>query len=237
MSYFSRISIGHKALADGELSEAIGAGDAYRDHQLMWKLFPSEANTQRDFVFRAEVREQQATTRSLLYYIVSQREPVAWHSEVKVQSKPYAPLLEEGEWVHFDLRANPTVSVAAQKGQRGKRHDVLMHAKHLHKEQSVAQSAEAVEKAALAWLANRAANWGLQIDMESVQIDAYRQYKLHTKGREIQFSTVDYRGQAKVSNSERLSHALLSGISNKSQAGLGHSQGFGCGLLLVKRML
>lgn len=237
MTYFSRISIEPAALADGELSSAIGAGDAYRDHQLMWKLFPDKENTERDFVFRAEVREQQPGTRRLVYYTVSQREPKSWHAAVSVQSKPYAPVLEEGEWIHFDLRANPTISIARQKDTRGQRHDVLMHAKYQHKEQTSAESAVAIEKAALEWLAKRAENWGLQIDFASVQTDAYRQHKLRSKGRDIQFSTVDYRGQAQVSNPEKLSQILTAGARHQSNASLGHALGFGCGLLLVKRML
>ncbi|MOA57566.1 CRISPR associated protein [compost metagenome] len=58
--------------------------------------------------------------------------------------------------------------------------------------------------------------------------EGYCQQRLKRKGNCIEFSTLDYQGMAQVADPERLGKALLEGV--------GHSRGFGCGLLLVKRV-
>lgn len=154
--YLSRITIPASVVA-GE-SDLMIAGNAYRDHRLMWKLFPDAPDAKRDFLFRAE----QGANGHLLYYLLSQRPPQTWHPAVKVESKPYLPRLESGEWVHFSLRANPVVARAKEKGQRSQRHDVLMAAKTEAKAKGLpaGEIQEAMTGAALDWLARRAAAGG-----------------------------------------------------------------------------
>jgi len=48
------------------------------------------------------------------------------------------------------------------------------------------------------------------------------------KGRSIEFSAVDYQGAATVIDSAKLAVAL--------RLGVGRAKGFGCGLLLIKRV-
>ena len=233
MSYFSRISIKSGALAAQE--GGLDAGDAYRDHTLIWRLFPdSPDKAPRDFLFRAA----SAASGTLLYYLVSQRQPQSWHPLVTVNSKPFQPRLETGEWVDFSLRANPTVAIASAPDQRGKRHDVLMHAKTLARQAGLQGESlqQAIRQAALAWLDKRAASWGLQIDPDQIQADGYCQHVLRSKGRELRFSSVDYQGMARVQDPERLTQAMLGPPLPGKNASLGHAQAFGCGLLLVKRL-
>ena len=78
------------------------------------------------------------------------------------------------------------------------------------------------------WLLSRAAQWGLAIRADSLMQNGYRQQRLKRKGKHIEFSTLDYQGIAQVSDPDLLRQALLEGV--------GHSKGFGCGLLLVKRV-
>ncbi|WP_434629251.1 type I-E CRISPR-associated protein Cas6/Cse3/CasE [Chromobacterium sp. CV08] len=230
--YLSRITVPASAAACE--SDVMIAGNAYRDHRLMWKLFPDAPDAKRDFLFRAE----QGANGYLLYYLLSQRPPLAWHPAVRVESKPYQPKLEIGEWVHFSLRANPVVARAKEKGQRSQRHDVLMAAKTEAKAQGLSegQIQKAMTRAALDWLNRRAVAWGLEIDVDEVQADAYVQHVLHSKGRRMRFSSIDYQGMARVADGDRLARALLGQPAAAPHSSLGHALGFGCGLLLVKRL-
>ena len=229
MSYFSLVQLQRKSPdVQRQLRDLSRHGDAYRDHCLIWKLFP-EDGYDRDFVFR---RRQQPG--DLTYYVVSDRLPQPMQKLFTVQTKPYEPKLTEGEWLRFELQANPTVSHKCGDTQstgrrRSRRHDVLMDAKHSCKAaaDSVSGVNDAVEAAALTWLLEQSAKWGLHVDQGSVLTNAYTQHRLKASGREIQFSSLDYCGVARVTDSVLLTSALLRGV--------GHSRGFGCGLLLVRR--
>lgn len=233
MSYFSRVVVKPEALV--ALSQDVLAGDVYRDHVLIWKLFPDAPEAKRDFLFRSEM----ASHGPLVFYLVSDREPRSWHSSVRVESKAYQPVLEEGEFVHFSLRANPVISVAAGKGVRGKRHDVLMHAKWRAREAGLdpCEQEARVQEAALDWLEKRVKHWGLEVDLDAVQLDAYQQHVIASKGRNLQFSSVDYQGMGRVVDPVALTNALLGKTVEGRGAGMGRSLAFGCGLLMVKRML
>jgi len=106
-------------------------------------------------------------------------------------------------------------------------YDVLMDAKQQAKGNN-SDCKDAMDTAALEWLAKRAAEWGLSVQMEGVLTSSYTQHRLRSKGRRIEFSTLDYCGIAQVIDPERLAIALLEGV--------GHARSFGCGLLLVKRL-
>lgn len=218
--YFSKAHLVARP-RDSELLRTLAHhGEAYRDHALVWRLFPGDA-LPRDFVFRRDFDERGRP----VYYIVSQRPPQAEPGLFQVQSKSYRPQLVPGEWLRFDLRANPTVSRRAEGGP-SRRHDVLMDAKR--QAESPAKAAEAVNAAGLAWLTKRAISWGLEVEAQSVIQGAYQQHRLRPKGKRIEYSTLDYQGIARVTDPTALQQALLNGV--------GHAKGFGCGLLLVKRL-
>jgi CRISPR system Cascade subunit CasE len=218
--YFSKVQLSSQPQGRELLRSLSAQGDAYFDHALIWKLFPGDGAA-RDFLFRRE-REGNGP---LSYYAVSQRAPLAIEGMLTVQSKPYAPKLNVGERIRFDLRANPVVSRKTEGGT-SRRHDVLMDAKRLAK--GVSGRKDAMDAAALEWLAKRAAEWGLSVQMESVLTSGYTQHRLRSKGRNIEFSSLDYIGMAQVADPQRLAVALLQGV--------GHARSFGCGLLLVKRL-
>ncbi len=230
MSYFSLVQLQPDSpQAQRQLRELSWHGDAYRDHCLIWKLFPAEGYD-RDFVFR---RRQQPG--GLSYYVVSNRPPQLASGIFTVHTKPYQPQLAAGEWVRFELEANPTVSrkhgIAQAGGKpRSTRHDVLMDAKQSCRQaaNSATGANDAMEDAAHAWLLNRAPRWGLQVQRESILTNAYTQHRLNSAGRNIEFSSLDYCGVAQVVDANLLLEALLQGV--------GHARAFGCGLLLVRRM-
>lgn len=241
MRYFSRITVQPAAVAalqDTRHQPALQAGDVYRDHALIWQLFPEASDATRDFLFRAE----QGARQGLRYYLVSARPPQSWHPQVTVETRPYLPTLAAGDWVQFELRANPVIAVAPAREAgrdgrvRGKRHDVLMHAKTQGKQAGLSGRAlqQAVDDAAAGWLLKRADKWGLAIADGELLLHGYQPHRLHSKGRDIRFASIDYQGIARVSDPLLLQQALLG--KPPADAGLGHAQGFGCGLLLVKRL-
>jgi CRISPR system Cascade subunit CasE len=200
--------------------QAISRGELYRDHAAVWRLFPGDGML-RDFLYRVGAVESDG---ALQYYVVSRRQPVEESGQVRVEAKPYQPRFTVGEAVTFALRANPTVSRGVG-GARSKRHDVLMDAK-MRKSGEAAQ--EAIAEAARGWLINRGPGIGLMIDHSALRFDGYRQ---HVSSRRrvapLRFSSLDFDGRAVVADPARLNEALFSGV--------GHSKGFGCGLLLVRR--
>lgn len=211
---------------------------AYREHQWLWRFFPSPAGTERDFLFRR--RDTSGLPR---FYVVSQRAPEpdsdAWH----VQSREYNPKVPSRARLGFELRANPVIS---RKGDNGaQRHDVVMDAKkRLLAARGLTNWAawtpdrittdgqadpppplyEVVHSACAAWLASRAEQHGFTLDESTLNVAAYEQHG--GKRGQLRFSTVDLTGELVVTDAERFATTLASGI--------GRAKAFGCGLLLVR---
>lgn len=218
--YFTRATLLPSGLSGAWHRNALMRGAMHRDHALVWRLFPGDGMP-RDFVYRVGVPTSDG---AIPYYIVSQRRPVAVPGEVRTDVKVYRPHFSVGDTLSFSLRANPTVSRGVA-GARSKRHDVLMDAK---KGKSGLAAEEAVTNAASTWLLSRAESLGLTIEPTTLRFDGYRQHRsIRRSGAALRFSSVDFEGLAVVTNPLRLITALFDGV--------GHSKGFGCGLLLVRR--
>ena len=221
------------------------AHDAYTSHQLVWHAFPSERGRPRDFVFRHE----QSSGRNpftphshtgSVYYVVSQRPPDIPGDVGVAQIKPYEPKVRAGERFFFSLRANPVVSRreyeagATDEPRRSKvkRHDVLMEAKLRAKADKIDPDSWAAlqRRAVLTWFANQSARFGCSVDTdESFAVNGYRQHVLQRNGRDpIRFSSVDITGVIEAAEPDQLVQALFRGV--------GRSKGFGCGLLLLRRL-
>ena len=87
--------------------------NSYGVHQLLWKLFPSESEGRR-FLFREEIAREQipfhkGVKGEPVFYTVSETAPITGHPLFAVESKPYAPRLNEGDRLAFRLRANPVL--------------------------------------------------------------------------------------------------------------------------------
>jgi CRISPR system Cascade subunit CasE len=224
--YFSRVQLRRRSemlAGDREWLAAHGRdGEAELDHALVWTLFPGDGQA-RDFVFRREQPGSGESRSGASYLLVSARRPVE-NGFFTVECKPYDPHLAAGERLCFDLRANPVVS----RKQDGKahRHDVLMDAKKQTADSALKK--EQMDRAALEWLVSRASHWGLAVQAETIRMDGYRQLALPRKGRTAGFSVLDYGGLATVADAELLRQVLMTGV--------GHACGYGCGLLLVKRL-
>jgi len=224
--YFSRVRVKPGAVR----SVLNQTGDAYREHALVWKLFPGD-DMPRDFLFRADIDQQGIP----MYYVVSQREPIL-HDALVVETRPYEPQLQAGELVRFDLRVNPTIT----SSKTGKRHDVLMHAKRQAKEEGLLpdEIAKRIESSGRQWLVERSMGMRIIVDpddlpdglADSLIVSRYLQHRVRARKHkeELMFSSVDYSGMAEVTDPDALRKTLFEGI--------GRSKAFGCGLLLVRRL-
>lgn len=232
--FFSLMTPDPAHLRDAAHQQAYGSDhapvDAYADHQWMWKRFPSPPGTPRDFLFRRDL--QAGLPR---YYVVSTREPQALNSAWRVQARPYAPRLQRGMRLRFDLRANPVVAGHNEQGKHV-RHDVVMQTKikllrerglkHWNDWQGDDKPAMQglIVSACTAWLTAQALRNGFEVEADSSNVDAYTQ---HRGGKaKIHFSTVDLSGELVVRDAARLTEALCHGV--------GRAKAFGCGLLLVR---
>ena len=220
MSYFSRLSLDPASLEATDLLRAT-IGDAYREHQLLWDCFGKDPAASRDFVFRREVLRGQ-----IRYFVVSARQPFAPLPWI-VETKEYEPKVAEGQILAFSLRANPVVSRRDDKGKQ-KRHDIVMDAK-AKAQTTPGVSAASIESLGYDWLSSRAAQLGFVVADENLVVDGYRQNQGRKRraSKPIRFSTLDFSGRLRVTDSQRFKVALMEGI--------GPAKAFGCGLLLVRR--
>ena len=231
MSMFSRIRL-RPDVGVARLSRLLG-GSAYRQHQYLWNLFHQDKGSREaGFLYRQEESEGWP-----LFYVVSQTEPRDDEGIWQIDSKPYRPMLRPGERLAFTLRANIVVTKKPSLGDanknKRKRHDLVMEAKTRLRAKGIAREAwpppgELIQEAGWSWLSSRADKHGFRIEREEIRADGYRQHRLLKKAAEpIRFSTLDYNGLLTVTDPNKLTGALTSGI--------GPAKGFGCGLLLVRR--
>ncbi|MDP1902145.1 MAG: type I-E CRISPR-associated protein Cas6/Cse3/CasE [Rubrivivax sp.] len=205
---------------------------AYQEHQWLWRFLPAPPGTPRSFLFRR--RDVEGLPR---FYVVSDRAPVAPSPHWQVQSRPYAPDLVSGEWLAFELRANPVVTTRNATGKAA-RHDVVMQEKtRLLKERQLARWAdwpapdrpampELVQRTCGAWLQARCERLGITLDKAALSVEGYEQHR--GKNGALRISTVDFSGILRVVDASALRLALYDGI--------GHAKAFGCGLLLIRRI-
>lgn len=207
------------------------ASGPYVEHQWLWRHFPAPEGTPRDFLFRR--RDLGEIPR---FYVVSKRPPLTQSTAWNIQTRDYAPALEVGARLRFDLRANPVVT-HAHDGKRGRHDAVMQEKKRLLKERGLARWQDwqdddkpalyaLVREACGSWLRSRASRLGFEVVDESLAVDSYQQHSEKDGG--LRFSTVDFSGELSVTDPTEFAITLHRGI--------GHSKAFGCGLMLVRRL-
>lgn len=217
--YFSRVTLA--ADADPARVAAVARADAYRVHQFLWKLFPGRADQPRDFLFR---RDEHSPWPG--FYLVSAQLPEDRRGLWQVATKPYRPALVAGDRLAFELRANPVVTRSDDDSHQ--RHDVVMDAKRRLPAAERPILAELAQQVGFDWLARRAEGNGFAVTGDRVRVDGYRRHQLPRDGRLIRFSTLEFNGVLTVTDPERMVRCLFTGV--------GPAKGFGCGLLLVRRV-
>ena len=203
---------------------------AYADHQWLWRFLPAPSGTPRSFLFRR--RDADGLPR---FYVVSDSQPSPPSDHWAVHSKPYAPELQAGQWLHFEMRATPVITTRNAAGKAA-RHDVVMQEKtRLLEERGLVQwadwttpdrppLADLVQRCGAAWLLARGERLGVAFEPDSLRADGYEQHR--GKGDKLRISTIDFSGRLCVQDPNALRAALFDGV--------GHAKAFGCGLLLVK---
>lgn len=211
----------------GTSGENIGFLDfkrPYSHHQWIWKCFEDESNIgleQADFLFRLDV-----ISNIPKVYLLSKRSPKQKILNWIVKTRDFSCEARPGDLFQFSLRANPVITRGSP--EKRARHDVIMHAKKLAREQENANELEEIDKAAKAWLAKRASKLGVELLEETVEYSNYCQVKMRDENKLISLSTLDYRGVFRVVDGEQLSVSI--------QQGIGPAKAFGCGLMLIRRL-
>jgi CRISPR system Cascade subunit CasE len=189
-------------------------------------LFSDSADRRRDFLWRQEGSGKSA--REGFFYILSVRAPTDPHGLFELETKPFAPVLAEGDRLGFMLRANAVVTRKEVAG-RQRRHDVVMD--RLHKLDSSARAAErrsAIDEAGRAWLDGQALRHGFHVD-EGLSVDGYHMAEIERPGHQpVVFSTLDFSGIITIVHP----HLFVPAIGQ----GFGKAKSFGCGLMLIRRV-
>jgi len=230
--YFSLIA--PVAGAERDAAQVRAAGP-YKEHQWLWRFFPNDPNADRDFLFHR--RDINDVPR---YYLVSARLPFSPAASWLVQTRPYAPRIEPGTRLSFDLRANPVV--CAKRGGKPCRDDVVMaEKKRLLGERGLKCWSEwttddrpalydLVTRVCGAWLKKRSESCGFTLNQEALRVDAYQSHMEKRQlpiERRLRFSTAEFSGVLTVEDMDCFHDTLIRGI--------GPAKAFGCGLLLVRR--
>lgn len=240
--YFSRVTVNPRMLGMKLLQP--GSGDAsYLHHQILWNLFDEFSDEQRraanptndpntaPFIFRAE----EGHYGQLQFLMLSRLPPSQDFPGLQVETKPWRPILAEGQTLAFSLRANPTVAqiLQPQRNKRGKRQDVMTVKRLQLKEKGVTDPNQlklGMIQAAIDWLSDRQRleRWGISLPVQP-NVDSWQQHqslKVKTASA-ITFTSVDYQGLLTVENP-----ALF---LEQSALGLGRAKRLGCGLILLRR--
>lgn len=217
-------------ISNRQLVDDIGGLDPYEQHQALWKLFNvtrEEGTDRAEFLFRAE--QQNGLP---VFYVLSRRQPRDHSGLWRVESKQYKPDIQAGDHLSFKLRVNPTVARPHAKGGNSKRHDVVMDAKKRMGWSDLADDsrpslAHVAYGAGACWLRDREERLGCAVDNDSLRVDGHRTWRQHGR-KNIELSMLDLEGTLVVKDHASFLQALTRGV--------GRAKGFGCGLLLVRRL-
>lgn len=219
--FLSRIRIAPSGPQDASLLRELT--HPYRLHQWLWSHFPSDCD-ERPFLYRLDRH-----AHGLEIYVLSTLDPAMEGKVPGAQTKVFEPVFRRNQVLAFSLRVSPVVSRNDHGPGRGKRHDVVMHAKRQAREEGATPSeAQVVQEAGCNWLLQRAERLGIRVPSDACVAEAYTQHRFRRAPgqKEIQFSTIDLEGRCVVESPERLMKAISTGI--------GPQKGFGNGLLLVR---
>lgn len=230
--FLSHVSLSTKSLSNPAVQALLRRG-VYGEHQLLCRLFGGRRDG--NFLFR-----RLDDGPGMQFYTLSLQEPEsAAADQWDWTSKPFQPILREGQRLTFSVRVNPTVNRVesspdpATGKRRHKRRDLIYESL---REQRTAPGpaptrSEIAQACGEAWLYHRLLSSGFRIDEAAggrmnVLCKAYRQHRVHKNAQPITISTLDCEGVGTVIDPGAF-EALL-------PRGLGPAKGFGCGLMLIK---
>ncbi|MEZ4462083.1 MAG: type I-E CRISPR-associated protein Cas6/Cse3/CasE [bacterium] len=216
--YFSRAKLNRHALRSNQFADVINEG--YGAHKLAWRLFSDHERRERDFVYRWKREGGEP-----VLYVVSDREP-AETAAFDIQTKAYDPDVSAGEWFEFSVVVNAVVKQRDANG-RQTRHDVVLKAK---REDTSLSDDQAALVAGKAWLDAQGSRHGFRVESTGFRVNEHttRRFKKTRGSNEISLSTLDLEGLLECTDVSAFRDALFHGI--------GPAKGYGCGLLMIRRV-
>jgi len=228
--YLSQIAFHPRHREDHRLANVL-LSTPYLQHQKLWELFERPPGSDQPFLFRQSDRDDFPQ-----FLVLSEGVPKARDGCWRIQTKPFAPALSEGQVLAFSARLNPTRSLRQPGTERGKRQDLVMAALH-----NVASADRAAERQRLInvelpnWLAKRGERAGFSMVEQAggilCAVTRYQTLRFQTSAasdnRKVTLGCADFVGHLRVDAPELFAQTL--------RQGLGHGRSFGLGLMLVKR--
>jgi len=195
------------------------ARNPYDLHRQLWRLFPGEDHETRTsseqdrqgFLFHIE---EQGTGRPARLLVQSRRAPVRADGLLLLGSREIQPVPSAGQRLAFVLKANPvkTITDAERDAKAGKQSDKCRV--------PLIKEAEQHD-----WLVRK---FSSAATLESTDILLHAPLYFRKGKRAGKLVTCTFEGVMRVEEPERLTHLLENGV--------GPAKGFGCGLLLVRRL-
>ena len=234
-----------------------GVDNLYHQHQMLWTLFPDTPKGSMSLLFRQEY------DKPLGFIVVSEKEPTkspGW----EIQTKPYSPIFNYGDVLTFKLTANPVVTRDGQrhdivmdairvlkekeKEEQAQKKQVSGVATDEKKKKIPPDRAAIARAVGLDWIRNKGQKHGFEIllsdaefdgQKEQLNVTGYTQHRFQARDQmvgkktgklydAIRLSTLDFDGVLRVTDPTLFQKIVLQG--------LGPAKGFGCGLMLVRRL-
>lgn len=199
------------------LSKVLVKGPACRNryeiHRLLWKLFPEDAEANRDFLFRVEQSDYSCAE----ILMQSNRRPEVPSNAARILAcKPYQPVFVQGQRLAFLLMANPIKMINDESGRRNADGEIKKSRVPLIREDDQRT-----------WIERKL---GAAASIETLVIDPVSSIKFRKvkEDRAGKIQPVRFQGILRVEDAETMT-ALL-------QNGIGPAKAFGCGLMLVRRV-
>ncbi|PHI95140.1 type I-E CRISPR-associated protein Cas6/Cse3/CasE [Parasaccharibacter apium] len=223
--YLSRIRLSRSSVVrvlEDTLKQPDAGHRRSAQHNMLWSAFATDPDQKRDFLWRAESDGS---------FITLSPRPPRDDNELfeKPVVKPFAPQLQVGDRLRFQLQVNAT----RMKRDTGKRVDVVLDALYpVAKEERAAKRMDLAQQEGQAWLARQGESAGFVL--EDMQVEDYRVERLprfdKRRGKEQpEFGILDLTGQLEVTDPQ----AFLERMGK----GFGRAKAFGCGLMLIRRAI
>lgn len=198
------------------LSKIMISGSAhsnpYEIHRALWKLFPEDAEANRDFLFRVE----QAERTSAAILMQSVREPEISTSAARILAcREYPMSLQTGQRLRFMLVANPVKMINDEGGR-----------KNAEGEPKKCRVPLVRDEDQRAWIERK---FQEAASLESLVIDPVfpLRFRKSREDRAGKIQLVSFQGLLSVKEPESLAELV--------QTGVGPAKAFGCGLLSLAR--
>lgn len=207
------------------------------DHRLLWTVIPPEVRTEVEqnrmagtpksaFLWRADRQRGR-------YYLLGPK-PLESSPFFTIEAKPFEPTLSPGDQLAFDLRLNATVDRKVSRTREDEpirqRCDVAMDLLNNAPSDRAKHRMQFAQKAVSGWLAARAATYGFHLEVERLLLEGYRAERFARRGGK--FGTLgifDLKGALTITEPNLFLARL--------RQGFGRGKAFGCGLMLIRRIV